>query len=68
MGKADYKKRKLKDPEQDTLLEYKEICDANRNGKKEGFQVTEQHSRWCKKMLARNYRRKNKNVEIEEDE
>ena len=31
MGKADYKKRKLKDPEQDTLLEYKEIDDANKN-------------------------------------
>ena len=49
MGKADYKKRKLKDPEQDTLLEYKEINDANRNGKK-----------WYKNYLNRKYRRKDK--------
>lgn len=49
MGKADYKKRKLKDPEQDTLLEYKEIDDANRNGKK-----------WYKNYLNRKYRRKDK--------
>jgi type III secretory pathway component EscR len=49
MGKADYKKRKLKDPEQDTLLEYKEINDTNRNGKK-----------WYKNYLNRKYRRKDK--------
>lgn len=55
---------------------YKKICKGDKlvrakedlDEKKEGFQVTEQHSRWGKKMLARNYRRKNKNVEIEEEE
>lgn len=33
MGKADYKKRELRDSEQDTLLEYKEIGGTNGNGK-----------------------------------
>ena len=61
MGKADYKKRKLRDPEQDTLLEYKEIGGTNKDGKK-----------WCKNYLNRKYRRKDKQfykkVKIEEDE
>ena len=60
MKKSNYKKI-CKD---DKLVRAKEDLDE----KKEGFQVTEQHSRWCKKMLTRNYRRKNKNVEIEEEE
>ena len=60
MKKSNYKKI-CKD---DKLVRAKEDLDE----KKEGFQVTEQHSRWCKKMLARNYHRKNKNVEIEEEE
>lgn len=49
MGKADYKKRELRDSEQDTLLEYKEIGGTNGNGKK-----------WCKNYLNRKYRRKDK--------
>ena len=61
MGKADYKKRKLRDPEQDTLLEYKEIGGTNKDGKK-----------WCKNYLNRKFRRKDKQfykkVKIEEDE
>ena len=58
MKKSNYKKI----CKGDKLVRAKEDLDEN------GFQVTEQHSRWCKKMLARNYRRKNKNVEIEEEE
>lgn len=60
MKKSNYKKI-CKD---DKLVRAKEDLDE----KKEGFQVTEQHSRWRKKMLTRNYRRKSKKVEIEEDE
>jgi type III secretory pathway component EscR len=61
MGKADYKKRKLRDPQQDVLLEYKELGGGNRNGKK-----------WYKDYLNRKYRRKDKQffkrVEDESDE
>lgn len=60
MKNNDYKKI-CKD---DKLVKAKEDLDE----KKEHYQVTEEHSKWCKKMLARNYRRKNKKVEIEEDE
>ena len=48
-SKADYKKRKLRDPQQDVLLEYKELSGGNRNGKK-----------WYKDYLNRKYRRKDK--------
>lgn len=51
MGKADYKKRKLRDPQQDVLLEYKELGGGNRNGKK-----------WYKDYLNRKYRRKDKKI------
>lgn len=54
MKKSNYKKI----CKNDKLVRAKEDLDE----KKEGFQVAEQHSRWCKKMLARNYRRKNKMI------
>lgn len=63
-GKKKKKSNYKKICKDDKLVRAKEDLDE----KKEGFQVTEQHSRWCKKMLTRNYRRKNKKVEIEEEE
>lgn len=50
MGKADYKKRKLMEPWQNVLLEYKELVGAHNAGKK----------KYCKKRLNKKYRRKDK--------
>lgn len=58
MGKADYKKRKLRDKQQDNLIECKELHGAHNSGRK----------KWYKKYLNRKYRRKdNKRIEREEE-